>query len=172
MSTIRTLFDIIFFKAKPSDTTFNINATTLAFACAWFTSLMSSALQPNHPNPLLFTLIQVGTYGAMLALFLSINKKQNRIHQTLLAAYGALAIINAIVFLCLLVGMPILVLPIAIWSFIIQMYILKHSLDTGFGQAFFMVITIQLTILILLSFAFPEHFKEHLEAMQKLQTQT
>ena len=171
MSTIRTLFDIIFFKAKPSDTTFNINATTLAFACAWLTSLMSSALQPNHPSPLIFTLIHVGSYGAMLALFLSINKKQNRIYQTLLAAYGALTIINVIVFLCLLI-VPILVLPVAIWSFIIQMYILKHSLDTGFGQAFFMVVTIQLTILILLSFAFPEHFKEHLEAMQKLQSQT
>lgn len=172
MSTIRTIFDIIFFKAKPSDTPFNINATTLAFASAWFTSLLSASLQPNHPNPIIFTLIQIGSYGAMLAFFLSINKKQNRIHQTLLASYGTLAIINTIIFIFLLIGMPILVLPIAIWSFIIQMYILKHSLDTGFGQAFFMVITIQLTILILISFVFPEHFKEHLEAMQKLQSQS
>ena len=172
MSTIRTIFDIIIFKAKPSDAPFNINFTTLAFACAWLTSLLSASLQPNHPNPTMFTLIQIGSYGAMLAFFLSINKKQNRIHQTLLASYGTLAIINIIVFAFLLIGMPVLVIPIAIWSFIIQMYILKHSLDTGFGQAFFIVVTIQLIILLLVSFVFPEHFKEHLQAMQKLQSQS
>ena len=171
MSTIRILFDIIFFKAKPSDTPFNINATTLAFTCACVTSLLGPSMPNDLANSFIFSLLQIGTYGAMIALFLNLNKKQNRIHQTLLAAYGTLAIINIIAFIFILIGSPLLVLPIAIWSFIIQMNILKNSLETGFGQAIFMLIGIQFTILALVSLVFPEHFKAHLEAMQQLQSQ-
>ena len=178
MSTIRILFDIIFFKAKPSDTPFNINATTLAFACAWFTSILSSSMPNNLANSFIFSLLQIGTYGAMIALFLNLNKKQNRIHQTLLAAYGTLAIINiiAFIFIFILIGSPLLVFPIAIWSFIIQMNILKNSLEIGFGQAIFMLIgilfSIQFIILALINLAFPEDFKAHIEAMQQLRLET
>lgn len=171
MSIIRTLLEIITFKAKPSDTPFNINATTIAFACAWLTNLWSASLQTNHPSPIFFTLIQVVTYGGMIALFLIINKKQNRIHQTLLASFGALAIINTLLFLLAYAGLGGAIFLVAIWSFAIQVYILKHSLETGFVQAFFMIIAIQITVLFFISIAFPEYLKDYLENMQKLQEQ-
>lgn len=180
MSTIRTLFEIIIFKAKPSDTPFSVNATTLAFTLAWLISYIGASLQsnmqpgslPTIPNPLIFTLIQIATYGAMIALFLSINKKQNRIHQTLLASYGALVITDTIALFSFFIGLPALLVLVKIWGLIAQIYILKHSHDSSSGQAFFMIIAIYMIALLLIALAFPEYFKEHIDAMQKLQLQT
>ena len=99
MSTISILFQILLFKAKPSDVPFSINATTLAFAAAWMSGVWSASLQPNGPNPLIFNLLLILSLGGMISLFLFLNKKSARIHQTLLASYGAVAIINTIVFI-------------------------------------------------------------------------
>ena len=172
MSIIRILLQIIIFKAKPSDVPFNINATTIAFACAWLIQLWAASLQPEFPNPVFFTFIQIVIYGAMISFFLKINKKQARIYQSLLAIFGTLTIISVFIFISTNIGLTTLFIYFAIWRFSVQVYILKHSLETGFGQALFMIITIELTAIFAISLFFPEHMKTFIEALQQAQNQS
>jgi len=120
----------------------------------------------------MFTLLQVISLGGMISLFLILNKKSERIHQTLLASYGAVAIMNIAVFLLIAIQFTPLIFAIGIWSFVVQVYILKSSLDIGTAQAFFMTVAIQLLTLFLASLFFPEFFQElQQQAQQQIQQQ-
>ena len=173
MLTIRILLQIIFLKAKPSDAPFSINATTIAFASAWLSGVWLLALIPSDIkiDPFLFSLLKVSTIAIMLWLFLKAHKKSERFHQTLLSSFGTLAIIHVTIFIAFMLGIAIII-PIArIWEFVIQAYVIKHSLNTSNSKAFFMTFGIQACIALALITFFPEQFQEILEQMQELQSQ-
>ncbi len=173
MLTIRILLQIIFFKAKPSDVPFSINATTAAFALAWLSGVWLLAVIPSNItiDPFLFSLLKVATIAFMLWLFLKAHKKSERPHQTLLASFGTLAIIHITIFIAFIVGIAILI-PIArIWEFVIQAYIIKHALNISGSKAFFLTLGIQACIALALVMLFPEQFQEILEQMRETQSQ-
>ena len=174
MLTIRTLLQIIFFKAKPSDAPFSINATTIAFSLAWLSGVWLLSLIPSNIkiDPFLFSLLKVATIAIMLWLFLKAHKKPERLHQTLLASFGTLAIIHIFIFIAFILGIAILI-PIArVWEFVTQAYIIKHALNTSNSKAFFMTLGIQACIALALVVLFPEQFQEILEQMREAQSQT
>jgi len=166
MQIIRTLFQILFFKAKPSDVPFNINLTVIAFGLAWSSNILLASFQNVVNNQTLIPLLQIVVLGAMIALFLTINNKKSRIYQTLLSSYGVMVLINLALIVISLIGLQGTVFIFAIWSFAVQVYILKNALDTGIASAFFMTFAIQVMVIFSMAIFFPGFLEEFSAAIQ------
>ena len=167
MDIIRIFFNIILLKSKPDEVPFNVNYTILAFVAVCFAGMLTTSMNQHITQPFAFIFVQTATLAGLISLFLLAAQKSVRTAQTLLALFGTSTMLQLAIFAISVANIYILLLVLGIWSFVVQTYIIKHALEVGIIQAFFISLGVQMSMYFMLMMVFPNEMQAiFLEAQQ------
>ena len=172
MSIIQNLRDIILFRAKPEDVPYDPSLTFIAIFTAWITAYVHVRLNTNFSQPFLIVLVQILTFANLISLFLIAANKKERIPQTLLAVFGVFSLFKVATLIFISLRLYGAYIGLEIWKFIVMIYIVRHAMNIGKPQAFFLALGVELSVGFVTTVFFPELMQKTVEAMQQSQTVT
>ncbi|NOY17449.1 MAG: hypothetical protein GXP23_11095 [Gammaproteobacteria bacterium] len=164
MNSLLILFiDLIRLRRGPQD----LPASQYLLIITGFLLIVTAVLADHMNNDLgsrlIFALTQVGILTATVWGILAINKKPERVVQTLTAFYGTSVLIQLVVwpFRKWLLSMseeaqkqatvPLFaIVLLAIWSFVVMVYIYRNALDCSRGKAVLLSILTQIIVGIIM----------------------
>ncbi len=151
--------DLIRLRRGPQDLPTSQSLLFITVFLLIVTAMLADHMNKDFTDKLIFALTQVAILSATVWGILAINKKSERIVQTLTAFYGTSVLIQLVVwpFRSWLLSMPdeaqkqgtiplFAVVLIAIWSFVVMVYIYRNALNTSRGKAILMSVITQLIV--------------------------
>lgn len=162
MNFLKTLLNICLLKAKPQDLPASQQILVLSFIAAVVTQLLSSRPESKPAQDLLLSSLQYGLYALIIWMLLNYKNKSARYVQSMTALFGTSALIQIIAspilrkidpadITSLSQNSKLLLMLILIWGFVITVTILKETLESTVGQAIFLAVASQLTIVAISS---------------------
>ncbi len=160
MTSLLILFvDLIRLRRGPQDLPASLNLLIITGFLLIVAAMLGDHMNKDFTDKLIFALTQVVILTAIVWIILALNKKSERTVQTLTAFYGTSVLIQLVVwpFRSWLQSMseeaqqratiPLFaVVVLAIWSFVVMVYIYRNALDCSRGKAILMSILTQLII--------------------------
>lgn len=165
MKYLKTIGEIALFRAKPHDVDYNILYLIAAFGLVLFIGISTAIEAEQFNNPGGIVLVKHTLLGALFYLVLLAHKKPSRFVQSASALFGIIALcqIFALFFSFLLKSHGSIVI-FQIWVTVLQVYIIRETLECKTPKAIGLFIGIELCITMIILSAFPE-VREVMQAM-------
>lgn len=144
---IQPFINVLLFRAGPQDMQASTGMLKLTVIACFLTDIIGASSTLGLSASILLSGGQIALLGVFVFLLLKINKKEARWLQTLVALFGALAIINLATYPFLrnlnlfsdgklvLTGGLMIVAALQLWFFIVMSRILKDALEVRMARA-------------------------------------
>jgi hypothetical protein len=176
VNSILILFiDLIRLRRGPQDLPSSQGLLITAGFFLVVTAILGDHFNNDFGNRLIFALSQVAILTATVWVILALNQKAERVVQTLTAFYGTSVIIQLMVwpFRSWLLSLseeaqqqatlPLLVVvALAIWSFVVMVHIYRNALDSSRGKAILVSIITQLIVGMSILILFSDQLQQNL----------
>jgi len=170
MNFILQLFQIIAFKRKPQDISYDVNSAFIIFFCYTASTFFNLQIAGLLPAPLMFAIAQTIIQALLYFLILCIYKKQTRFVQMTSALFGANTILQIIALLLAATPLIILGLYLSLWALVISIYILRETVERKTSEAILVSLGLHFVMAIILINLFPEFYQALLASIEQANT--
>ena len=144
---IQPFINVLLFRAGPQDMAASTGVLKFTLIACFLTDIVGASSTLGMKTSMLLSGGQIALLGVFVFLLLKINKKEDRWLQTLIALFGALAIINLATYpfirnlnlfsdgKLVLTGGLMIVAALQLWFFVVMARILKDALEVRMGRA-------------------------------------
>ncbi len=144
---IQPFINVLLFRAGPQDMQASTSMLKFTLVACFLTDIIGASSTLGLSTSVVLSAGQIALLGLFVFLLLKINKKEERWLQTLVALFGALAIINLATYPFLrnlnlfsdgklvLTGSLMIVAALQLWFFIVMARILKDALEVRMARA-------------------------------------
>ncbi len=166
-SLIFLFFDLVRLRRGPQDLPASQYLLIVTGFLLIVTAMLGDHMNDGLIDKLIFALTQVAILTAIVWGILAINRKPERLVQTLTAFYGTSVLIQLVVwpFRSWLLSMPdearkqanvplFAVIVLVIWSFVVMVYIYRNALGCSRGKAILLSIVTQMIVGMLMQTLF------------------
>jgi len=170
MNIIRQIFEIILKKRAPEDVDYNVNAAIISCALIAFGYYCLYSALKEFSQPLLYAIVLTSSHVVAYALLLKLQRKDNRLVQTLTTLMATSFILNCMAFAFLLI--PIVgILAIFFWgySIVLSVRIIKSSFSCPTFLAVVIFISVSIFSSTMLSVVAPKVTVEYQQVLDNLQ---
>ncbi len=165
LALIQPFINVLLFRAGPQDMPASLSALKFVLIACFLTDVIGASSTLGIASSAILSGGQIALLGVFVFLLLKLNQKQDRWLQTLVAMFGALALINLASYPFLrnlnlvvdgnlvLTGPLVMVGLLQLWFFIVMARILKDALEVRMGRAVlltFLIINVVPMVLSLL----------------------
>ena len=157
MNYLSTLPQIAIFKAKPQDIPYNVSYLFASFVGALLIAMFSASQTQKLSNPATYAAVQYIAFAVLFYLILVVNQKAERFVQSASAFFGIVALAQILTYLLIFVAkLGSFAILISLWSAVVQIYILRETLESSTLKAVALYACIQFSIIMILLSMFPE----------------
>jgi len=147
LALIQPYFQVLMFRAGPQDMPASLSALKFTLIACFLTDVIGATGSLGMGSSMFLSAGQIALMAVFVFLLLKINKKEERWLQTLIALFGALALINLATYpfirnldlfedgKLVLSGAIMVVAGLQLWFFIVMAKILKAALEVTMGRA-------------------------------------
>ena len=158
-SLIITFLDLLRLRRGPQDLPASQQLLIISGFLLILTAILGDHMNTDFISKLIFAITQVAILTATVVIILSINKKSERVTQTLTAFFGTSVLMQLVVWpfrtwllsmgeeAQLQASLPLLaVIALAVWSFVVMVHIYRNALETSRGKAIMISIITQVIV--------------------------
>jgi len=172
MNIARQLFKIAQNKLAPEDIDYSVSAAIIVYSVFTLLFFVIFGVNKEFSQPLLYSIVLTASAVLALVVLLKIQRKENRIIQTITAVFGIGSIVMCLVIFLALTGIfAILIIPVWVYGFIVCIRIIKSSFSCPTYLAVVIIISSYLFSTTMLSIVCPQSTQEALVMMENLQAQ-